>query len=156
VPPAELALAASEQMALLDDQHPTASILGQTGKVLGDDTVSAPRQAELREFTDASVLRLAQQGDAVAFERVYRWHGRKVPILCLRMVGNPTDAEDLTQDVFPQLFPRIDTFRGESAVSTWLHRMSVNIVLMRFRKNPIAETSLDTITNPTRKQFDCL
>jgi RNA polymerase sigma-70 factor (ECF subfamily) len=109
---------------------------------------STPRQAEPTQLTEAEVVKLAQQGDAAAFERIYRSHSRKVYALCLRMAGNPTDAEDLTQDVFLQLFRKIGTFRGESAFSTWLHRMSVNIVLMRFRKKPKAETSLDTITNP--------
>jgi len=110
--------------------------------------MSAPRQAESPELTDADVVRLAQRGDADAFERVYRLHCRKVYTLCLRIVGDPTEAEDLTQDIFLQLFRKIDTFRGESAFSTWLHRMSVNIVLMRFRKKPIAQTSLETMTNP--------
>ena len=105
----------------------------------------APRQSEPRELTDADVVRLAQQGDAAAFERIYRLHSRKVYTLCLRMVGDSTEAEDLTQDVFLHLFRKIDTFRGESAFSTWLHRMSVNIVLMRFRKKPIAKISLDSI-----------
>ena len=90
----------------------------------------------------------AQLGDAAAFERIYRLHSRRVYSLCLRMAGNPTEAEDLTQDVFLQLFRKIGTFRGESAFSTWLHRMSVNIVLMRFRKKPKAEMSLDSLTNP--------
>jgi RNA polymerase sigma-70 factor (ECF subfamily) len=103
---------------------------------------------EPTELTDADVVRLAQQGDSTAFERIYRMHNRKVHALCLRMAGNPAEAEDLTQDVFLQLFRKIGTFRGESAFSTWLHRMSVNIVLMRFRKRPKGETSLDTITNP--------
>jgi RNA polymerase sigma-70 factor, ECF subfamily len=106
------------------------------------------RQAEPRELTDAEVVRLAQQGDAVAFERIYRLHRSKVYALCLRMAGDPTEAEDLTQDVFLQLFRKIGTFRGESAFSTWLHRMSVNIVLMRFRSKPIAETSVDAFTAP--------
>ncbi len=106
------------------------------------------RPAEPTVLTDAEVVRLAQQGDVTAFERIYRMHNRKVHALCLRMAGNPAEAEDLTQDVFLQLFRKIGTFRGESAFSTWLHRMSVNIVLMRFRKRPKAETSLDTITNP--------
>jgi RNA polymerase sigma-70 factor, ECF subfamily len=103
---------------------------------------------ETTELTDADVVRLAQQGDSTAFERIYRMHNRRVHALCLRMAGNPAEAEDLTQDVFLQLFRKIGTFRGESAFSTWLHRMSVNIVLMRFRKRPKGETSLDTITNP--------
>jgi len=110
--------------------------------------MSTPRQSELPELPDAEVVRLAQHGDAAAFERIYRLHSRKVYSLCLRMVGDPTEAEDLTQDVFLQLFRKIDTFRGESAFSTWLHRMSVNIVLMRFRKKPIAQVPLDTISNP--------
>ena len=104
-----------------------------------------PRQDEPPEFNEAEVLKLAQQGDAAAFEQIYRLHSRRVYALCLRMAGNPTDAEDLTQDVFLQLFRKIGTFRGESAFSTWLYRMSVNIVLMRFRKKPKAETSLDTL-----------
>jgi RNA polymerase sigma-70 factor (ECF subfamily) len=110
--------------------------------------MNTPRQSELPELPDAEVVRLAQHGDAAAFERIYRLHSRKVYSLCLRMVGDPTEAEDLTQDVFLQLFRKIDTFRGESAFSTWLHRMSVNIVLMRFRKKPIAQVPLDTISNP--------
>ena len=110
--------------------------------------MNGPMQSELPELTDADVVRLAQRGDADAFERVYRLHSRKVYNLCLRMVGNPAEAEDLTQDVFLQLLRKIGTFRGESAFSTWLHRMSVNIVLMRFRKKPKAQPSLDTMTNP--------
>jgi RNA polymerase sigma-70 factor, ECF subfamily len=110
--------------------------------------VSGPEQAEPSELTEADVVRLAQHGDAVAFERIYRSHSRKVYALCLRMTGDPTEAADLTQDVFLQLFRKIGTFRGESSFSTWLHRMAVNIVLMRFRKKPIADTSLDALTDP--------
>jgi RNA polymerase sigma-70 factor (ECF subfamily) len=104
-------------------------------------------QGESTQLAEADVVRRAQQGDAAAFEHIYRLHSRRVYSLCLRMAGNPTDAEDLTQDVFLQLFRKIGTFRGESAFSTWLHRMSVNIVLMRFRKKPKGETSLETVTN---------
>jgi RNA polymerase sigma-70 factor, ECF subfamily len=125
----------------------TGSTFGRAGTDLKDDTVTASRQDGLRELTDANAVRLAQQGDAAAFERIYRLHNRKVYTLCLRMAGDRTEAEDLTQEVFLQLFRKINTFRGESAFSTWLHRMSVNIVLMRFRKKPIAQASLDTSTN---------
>jgi RNA polymerase sigma factor (sigma-70 family) len=112
--------------------------------------VTVPRQAEPTELTltEAEIVKLAQQGDATAFERIYRLHNRRIYALCLRMAGNSTQAEDLTQDVFLQLFRKIGTFRGESAFSTWLHRMSVNIVLMRFRKKPKTETSLESITKP--------
>jgi RNA polymerase sigma-70 factor (ECF subfamily) len=110
--------------------------------------VSVSRQPEPRELTDADVVPLAQRGDAVAFEQIYRLHSRRVYSLCFRMAGNPTEAEDLTQDVFLQLFRKIGTFRGESAFSTWLHRMCVNIVLMRFRKKAIPETPFEATPNP--------
>jgi RNA polymerase sigma-70 factor, ECF subfamily len=111
------------------------------------DTLKVRTQSESTQLAEADVVKRAQQGDAAAFEHIYRLHSRRVYSLCLRMAGNPTDAEDLTQDVFLQLFRKIGTFRGESAFSTWLHRMSVNIVLMRFRKKPKGETSLETVTN---------
>ena len=111
------------------------------------DTLKVRTQSESTQLAEADVVRRAQQGDAAAFEHIYRLHSRRVYSLCLRMAGNPTDAEDLTQDVFLQLFRKIGTFRGESAFSTWLYRMSVNIVLMRFRKKPKGETSLETVTN---------
>lgn len=110
--------------------------------------MSAPGKAEIREMTDENVVRMAQQGDVAAFERIYQLHSRKVYALCLRMVSDRSEAEDLTQDVFLQLFRKINTFRGESCFSTWLHRMSVNIVLLRFRKKTLVDKSLETITNP--------
>ena len=112
--------------------------------------MSASGQTELPEMTDESAVRMAQQGDVAAFERIYRLHSRKVYTLCLRMVSDRSEAEDLTQDVFLQLFRKINTFRGESAFSTWLHRMSVNIVLLRFRKKSPADKSLETIANPEK------
>ena len=110
--------------------------------------MSRPRQSEAGDLPEAEAIRLAQQGDAAAFERIYRLHSSRVYALCLRMVGNTTEAEDLTQEAFLQLFRKIQTFRGESAFSTWLHRLSVNIVLMRLRKKKLAETSLEETTEP--------
>jgi RNA polymerase sigma-70 factor (ECF subfamily) len=97
---------------------------------------------------EAEAIRRAQEGDAVAFERIYRIHGRRVYAVCLRMVGNTAEAEDLTQDAFLQLFRKIGTFRGESAFSTWLHRLAVNVVLMKLRKKTLAATSLEESTDP--------
>ena len=103
------------------------------------------RRTENGELTEADAIRLAQKGDAVAFERLYRLHNRRVYSLCLRMVGNPSAAEDLAQEAFLQLFRKIQTFRGESAFSTWLHRLTVNVVLMRLRRKNVIETSLDEL-----------
>jgi RNA polymerase sigma-70 factor (ECF subfamily) len=111
-------------------------------------TVARPRRTDAGELPEADAIRLAQQGDPDAFERIYRLHSRRVYALCLRMVGNTAEAEDLAQEAFLQLFRKIATFRGESAFSTWLHRLAVNVVLMRLRKKTLSETSLEETTEP--------
>jgi len=109
-----------------------------------------PRQAAKTPatLTEAEAIRLAQAGDGAAFDFLYHLHSRRVYALCLRMVGNPADAEDLMQEAFLQLFRKIGTFRGESAFSTWLHRMTVNVVLMRLRKKSLPAASLEETTEP--------
>ena len=84
--------------------------------------------------SDFELAQRSAAGDTTAFEEIYHRHFRRVYALCLRMMGNPTEAEDMTQDVFLQLFNKIGMFRGDSAFTTWLHRMTVNQVLMHFRK----------------------
>ena len=79
-------------------------------------------------------IQLAANGDVNAFEELYSSHHRRVYSLCLRMTRNASDAEDLTQDVFVQLFRKLKTFRGESSFTTWLHHLTVNQVLMHFRR----------------------
>jgi RNA polymerase sigma-70 factor, ECF subfamily len=106
-----------------------------------------PDAASLKE-----TIRLAQQGNEAAFETIYQMHSRRVYALCLRMVGDPVEAEDLTQEAFLQLFRKIHTFRGESAFSSWLHRLTANIVLMRFRKKRLAAVSLDELTRPDEER----
>ena len=93
-------------------------------------------------------IRLAQQGNAAAFETIYEMHSRRVYSLCLRMIGDPVEAEDLTQEAFLQVFRKIHTFRGESAFTSWLHRLTANIVLMRFRKKRPVAVSLDEMIQP--------
>lgn len=78
--------------------------------------------------------RLAAAGDIEAFEEIYRRYHSRVYSLCLHMIRNVSQAEDLAQEVFVQLFRKIHTFRGESSFATWLHRLAVNQVLMHFRK----------------------
>src|SRR5271156_5828517 len=106
------------------------------------------RPAEAVAWTEAEAIRRAQAGDSAAFEFLYQLHGRRVYALCLRMVNNPADAEDLAQEAFLQLFRKIATFRGESAFSTWLHRMTVNVVLMRLRKKSLPTDSLEETLDP--------
>jgi RNA polymerase sigma-70 factor (ECF subfamily) len=106
------------------------------------------RPTEPVAWTEAEAIRRAQSGDAAAFEFLYQMHSRRVYALCLRMVSNPADAEDLAQEAFLQLFRKISTFRGESAFSTWLHRMTVNVVLMRLRKKTLPTDSLEETLDP--------
>ena len=91
-------------------------------------------EVEKPQESDFDLAKRAAAGDGKAFEELYRRHYRRVYALTLRMMGNPTEAEDMTQDVFLQLYNKIGMFRGESAFTTWLHRMTVNQVLMYFRK----------------------
>jgi len=88
-------------------------------------------------------VRRAQQGDASAFERIYELHSSRVYGLCLRMVKNPAEAEDLTQETFLLVFRKLPTFRGESAFSTWLYRLAVNVVLMSLRKRQVPVDELE-------------
>jgi RNA polymerase sigma-70 factor (ECF subfamily) len=99
-------------------------------------------------LSEKEVIHKAQQGDASAFEHLYHLHSSRIYALCLRMVGNIAEAEDLTQETFLMLFRKIRTFRGESAFSTWLHRIAVNVVLMRLRRKSWLETSLDDNNPP--------
>src|ERR1044072_3279147 len=84
-------------------------------------------------ITDRNV-QLAATGDVAAFEEVYRTYHRRVYAQCLRMTRSVAEAEDLTQEVFIQLYRKLKTFRGESLFTTWLHRMTTNAVLMHFRR----------------------
>jgi RNA polymerase sigma-70 factor, ECF subfamily len=95
------------------------------------------------ELSESEAVRLAQEADSGGFARLYQLHSRRVYGLCLHMVKDPIEAEDLTQDAFLQTFRKIQTFRGDSLFSTWLHRLTVNIVLMSFRKKKRPQISLD-------------
>src|SRR5712664_2308109 len=122
--------------------------IGPLAKKRPSDPDASTSRQSTKPVTEAEAIRLAQAGDAAAFEFLYRLHGRRVYALCLRMVNNPADAEDLMQEAFLQLFRKIGTFRGESAFSTWLHRMTVNVVLMRLRKKSLPVASLEETTDP--------
>jgi RNA polymerase sigma-70 factor (ECF subfamily) len=97
----------------------------------------AAKAAKEAPVTDYALAQKAATGDMGAFEQLYERHNRRVYSLCLRMTQNASEAEDLAQEVFIQLFRKIGSFRGESAFTTWLHRLTVNQVLMHFRKRSV-------------------
>jgi RNA polymerase sigma-70 factor (ECF subfamily) len=107
---------------------------------------------QVNNLHEARTIRQAQRGDAAAFARIYKSHSRRVYALCLRMVGNPAEAEDLTQEAFLRMFRKIQTFRGESTFSTWLHRLALNVVLMQLRKKKLAVASLDDVSEPDEER----
>lgn len=112
-----------------------------SGARLDSERISAkpaPPASSMRNErpSEAEIVRRVRDGDQTVFEYLYRAHSKRVFAVCLRIVGDPTEAEDLTQEVFLLLFRKIHTFRGDSAFTTWLHRLTVNLVLMNLRKRP--------------------
>lgn len=99
----------------------------------------------------------AQRGDTAAFEEIYRLTCSRVYTQCLHLMRDPAEAEDLTQEVFLQVYRKIATYRGESAFATWLHHVTLNCVLMRFRRKALPTTPMDSvesgvITHPEERQ----
>ncbi len=82
---------------------------------------------------ESELIRKAQKGNSEAFEWLYQRHVRRIYALCLRMVSDPSRAEDLTQDVFVRLWKQLGSFRHESAFTTWMHRLAVNVVVSDIR-----------------------
>ena len=106
-----------------------------------EPNTNAKRQA------DAELVRAAQNGNEDAFATIYNDHRTKVYSLCLRMTSNTAKAEDLTQEAFLLVFRKLATFRGDSALSTWLYRVAFNTVLMHFRKKGLPQVSLEEPVN---------
>lgn len=106
-------------------------------------TLSPPRTLSLAAIRTEPVRRVSEEdqhwidgalaGDAQAFEHLYRKHAGRVYALCLRMTGNASLAEELAQDAFVRAWEKLDTFRGNSQFGTWLHRLTVNVVLTALR-----------------------
>jgi RNA polymerase sigma-70 factor (ECF subfamily) len=100
---------------------------------------------------EAEAIEAAKNGDPDAFSKLYALHKRRVYTLCLRMLGNVSEAEDMTQEAFLHLFRKLGSFRGESAFSTWLHRLTVNLVLMHLRKKGLNLVSLEETISPSEE-----
>jgi RNA polymerase sigma-70 factor, ECF subfamily len=97
----------------------------------------------MEALSEKQLVGRAQMGDKEAFARLYETHKRRVYALCLRITRDKAEAEDCMQEAFLQCFLRLSTFRCESALSTWLYRLTVNVVLMRLRSARVKPVSLD-------------
>jgi RNA polymerase sigma-70 factor, ECF subfamily len=119
--------------------------------------LSSTENRNPRVVSDAQLIARAQTGDEQAFAQLFDHHKRRVYSLCLRMTGDTAEAEDLSQEAFLQLFRKITTFRFESAFSTWLHRLVVNVVLMHLRKKGLQQVSLDDVDSsqdePVKREY---
>jgi len=114
------------------------------------ESASAQQQnstAPADEPLDHKLCQSFVDGNQQAYEQLYRRHYHRVYALCLRMTGNATEAEDLTQEIFIVLFNKAGSFRGDSAFTTWLHRLTVNQVLMHFRKQKRRRETITTDEN---------
>lgn len=110
---------------------------------ISSEAASQDANAAVRTATDLELVKRAQQGDSEAFASLFHAHKARIYSVCLRMTNNTAQAEDLTQDAFLQVFRKLNTFKGNSALSTWLYRIAVNTVLMHFRKKALKQVSLD-------------
>jgi len=110
---------------------------------ISTEAASQEANAAVRTATDLELVKRAQQGDSEAFACLFHAHKARIYSVCLRMTNNTAQAEDLTQDAFLQVFRKLNTFKGNSALSTWLYRIAVNTVLMHFRKKALKQVSLD-------------
>jgi RNA polymerase sigma-70 factor, ECF subfamily len=107
--------------------------------------VKGREEVRSSDTQEAEAIRQAQRGDANAFELLYRLHSSRVFALCLRMLKNTAEAEDLTQETFLTVFRALGTFRGHSSFSSWLHRVTINRVLMHLRRKALTDASLEEI-----------
>jgi RNA polymerase sigma-70 factor, ECF subfamily len=95
---------------------------------------------------DAELVRRFLAGDAQAFSELVTRHERRVYGLCLRILGNPEDAADATQDTLLSVVRKLEGFRGEAAFTTWLHRVAMNVCydhLRRAQRRPVLHRVLD-------------
>ena len=101
-------------------------------------------------------VRRAQAADTRAFEALYREHAGKVYGLCLRMTGNPSEADDCAQEAFIQAWSKLDKFRGDSSFGTWMHKVAVNVVLGRMRKSRREQDRIRAVNeiSPQRETID--
>ncbi|MEM8931643.1 MAG: RNA polymerase sigma factor [Acidobacteriota bacterium] len=82
---------------------------------------------------DRLLVERARRGDVEAFEQLYRRHVGRIHATCRRLCGDVSEAEEMTQEAFVRAWQKLDTFRGQSLFSSWLHRLSVNVVLGHWR-----------------------
>ena len=125
---------------MLTSTFPVSLLNSASIPALGCERLQPPA-----ESSEADAVTRAQAGSHDAFSELYAQHKRRVFAICMRMVRDPSLAEDLTQESFLQMHRKLGSFRGDSVFTTWLHRLAVNTVLMHLRKRVLSVVSLDQL-----------
>jgi RNA polymerase sigma-70 factor (ECF subfamily) len=102
---------------------------------------------------DRSLVARARDGDVASFEAVYRMHAARVFAICRRLAGDAREAEELAQDAWVRAWERLDTFRGDAAFATWMHRLTVNLLLDRKRKDARMRQRMVSMDEDERSQW---
>jgi len=124
-------------LAGLGDLEMLSAATAQVGRVrpaVVPQTYDPAQPVGVASMTDFNLSRAAAGGDMRALGELYERYRHRVYAVCISMMRNPAEAEDLTQEVFVSLVKKIGSYRGESQFTTWLHRLTVNSVLMHFRR----------------------
>jgi RNA polymerase sigma-70 factor (ECF subfamily) len=120
---------------------------------INDYSQAMATASENVQADEKALIKKAQRSDARAFEALYKLHIDRVYGICLRMTGNVSEAEDCAQEAFIQAWNKMDKFRGDSAFSTWLHRIAVNSVLGRIRKAKREQDRLTAVSDTAAVTF---
>ena len=122
---------------------------GPAGVAIGDARIPMAEDQD-RRAAELTLVRAAQGGDLLAFERLYRDNERKVFGLCFRLSSDPALAEELTQEVFVRAWRKLASFRGESAFSSWLYPLTVNVAFSERRSRRRRDARIVATEDPER------
>jgi RNA polymerase sigma-70 factor (ECF subfamily) len=111
----------------------TSPVPATATNVIPPNVLQRTNQSQ-RDDSEGTLIERARRGEERAFASLYELHKRRVYAVCMQMTKNVEDAEDLTQEAFLQVFRSVNSFRGDSAFSTWMYRIAVNTVLMKLRR----------------------
>src|SRR6187200_1677359 len=103
---------------------------------------------------DLALVERCRKGDLAAFETIYRTHSGRLYSVACRMLGNPADAEDLLQEIFLAAHRKLDSFRGESALGTWLYRLTTNLCLDHLRSRAARTNQVTDALDDEVGQFE--
>lgn len=116
---------------------------------IGTESPVTTTQPDENRVAERALVERARHGDVAAFESIYRLHAGRVYALCLRMTADAAQARELAQDVFVRVWEKLGSYRGDAALSSWVHRIAVNVVLMARRGDRRRERRVTHTEDPS-------